>query len=202
MVSSNNTSTAGTLPVDPSPPGGAHQWGPLSLCVIGAPLACWGPSLGLTVRCPPVSWKGGWGGWGPEGSLRHCWLSVAAEASHFLSCQERWLCQHFGLVVTKARGSMGMALRVRHLEGVFSLAWQTGLQWCSFNPLVLVFKTAAISQGTMVLFKGTMHQFRQFFNVPNMTFSTFNIKFDIWTKIKVNIFSCEMILWLLSKEPN
>ena len=40
----------------------------------------------------------------------------------------------------------------------------------------------------MVLFKGTMHQFGQFFNVPNMTFSTFNIKFDIEAKIKVNIF--------------
>ena len=46
----------------------------------------------------------------------------------------------------------------------------------------------------MVLTKGTMLQFRQFFNVPNMTFSTFNIKFDIWTNIKVNIF---YVKWFL-----
>ena len=37
----------------------------------------------------------------------------------------------------------------------------------------------------MVLSKGTMLQFRQFFDVSNMTFSTFNIKFDIGTKISV-----------------
>ena len=46
---------------------------------------------------------------------------------------------------------------------------------------------------TVVLSKGTMLQFRRFFDVSNMTFSTFNTKFDIGTNIKVNNFSREMI---------
>ena len=46
---------------------------------------------------------------------------------------------------------------------------------------------------TVVLSKGTMLQFRRFFDVSNMTFSTFNIKFDIGTKTKVNIFSRDII---------
>ena len=55
---------------------------------------------------------------------------------------------------------------------------------------------------TVVLFIRTMLQFRQFFNVPNMTFSTLTIKFVIWTNIKVNIILCEMIFCLHSKELN
>ena len=50
--------------------------------------------------------------------------------------------------------------------------------------------------------KGPCCNFWWFFNVPNMTFSTFNIKFDIWTNIKVNIFLCKMISWLFSKKLN
>ena len=41
---------------------------------------------------------------------------------------------------------------------------------------------------TVVLSNGTMHQFRWFFYVSNVTFSSFNIKFDIWINTKVSIF--------------
>ena len=44
--------------------------------------------------------------------------------------------------------------------------------------ILKVTSIVALWKCTVVLFKGTMLQFRKFFNVTNMTFCTLNIKFS------------------------